>query len=238
MGTLGAIGAAAQSAAANGATSTAGSVPSLAGDFNTFLTLLTTQLKHQDPTNPVDSNQFTQQLVQFAGVQQQSQTNTLLKQLIAVSQGNQVSSASSFIGTTIQAPGNKGALVNGLGQFGYTLSSTAATANVTITDSLGNTVFSGTGSKLAGSNIVKWSGQNSFTGAQEPDGVYSIKVSATDANGASITATPFTTGTVSSASIDNGAVMLNIGALAIPEGSVTSVTNLPGVPQQTASTGQ
>ncbi len=213
-----------------GAQSTAGSqaLPSLADNFNTFLTLLTTQLQHQDPTNPVDSNQFTQQLVAFAGVQQQSQTNTLLKQLIASSQASQVSSASSFIGTTIQAQGNQGALVNGKAQFGYTLAAPAGKVNVTITDSNNNIVFNGLGSTKSGSNIVTWDGTNSYTGIKEQDGVYTISVSATDANGKAITATPFITGTVDSASISNGAIMLDIGALQVPEGNLTSVTNLSG----------
>ncbi len=208
----------------------------LASNFNTFLTLLTTQLKNQDPTNPVDSNQFTQQLVAFAGVQQQVQTNSLLQQQLAVSQASQVSSASAFVGTNIQAGGNQGALINGNAQFGYTLGSGAAKAQVTITDGAGHAVFSGTGSTSAGSNVVIWQGNNNLTGAPAPDGVYTMTVQATDANGRPVSATPFITGTVSSASINNGTVMLNIGALQIPASSVTSVTNLTGSPLPSSAT--
>lgn len=225
----------AASAAAASASTGSNSATSLAGNFDTFLKLLTTQLKNQDPTHPVDSNQFTQQLVAFAGVQQQLETNTLLKQLVSNSQASQVSNAASFVGTVIQASGNQGAVVSGKAQFGYTLSGAAHVANVTISDSKGNKVFEGTGSVNAGSNTVNWDGKNSFTGAQEPDGVYTISVTAKDASGNAVTATPFITGTVTSAAISNGAVVLNIGALQVPEANVTSVTNLSGTTKPKAA---
>ena len=223
---------------ANSSTAT-NSALSLAGNFNTFLTLLTTQLKNQDPTNPVDSNQFTQQLVEFAGVQRQVQSNSLLQQLVNSSETNQAGGGVVIFcrRVAIQASGNHGAIsrAGGKAQFGYTLAGTAATANVTITDSSGNTVFTGTGPTNSGSNLVTWDGTNSITGAAEPAGVYKISVKAADASGNAVTATPFITGTVTSASISNGTVELNIGALQVPESSVTSVTNLPGTSSTASS---
>ena len=251
MGVSSAIAAAASAAtntsAANSSTASSGSSGiNLASNFTTFLNLLTTQLQNQDPTNPVDSNQFTQQLVEFAGVQQQVQTNTQLSSILSALQGNQVSSASSFVGTTVQATGNQGALTNSKTDFGYTLPSAAASAMVTIKDSSGNIVYTGSGPVASGSNVVEWDGQNSLNGVAvkdasgnaitEPDGIYTISVDAKDANGTAITATPFTIGTVTSASISNGTVMLNIGALQIPETSVTNVTNLPTNATSTTST--
>src|ERR1700684_1000278 len=111
----------ASAAAAANTSGTTTSLTNLAGNFNTFISLLTTQLENKDPTNPVDSNQFTQQLVEFAGVQQQVQTNTLLQQLVTNSTASQVGSASSFVGTTIQASGNQMGVVGGSGEIGYTL---------------------------------------------------------------------------------------------------------------------
>jgi flagellar basal-body rod modification protein FlgD len=208
---------------------------SLASNFNTFLTLLTTQLKNQSPTSPADSSQFTQQLVEFAGVQQQVQSNTLLQQLVTATQANQVASASSYIGTTIQATGNSGGLTNGLAEFGYNLASTAANAQVTISDSSGNIVFEGSGPTSAGDNLVKWDGKNSFTGQTEPNGAYTISVKATDASGNAVSATPFVTGVVDSASISNGTVVLDVNGLQVPVSSITKVSNLPGT--TTASSG-
>src|SRR5579864_4192214 len=72
---------------------------SLAGNFNEFLQLLTTQLQHQDPTSPLDPNQFTQELVQFASVEQQINTNTSLSTMISLQQTQQAESALNFVGS-------------------------------------------------------------------------------------------------------------------------------------------
>lgn len=218
--------AATTTAASSSSSGSSNALTDLGANFNAFLTLLTTQLKHQDPSSPVDSNQFTQQLVQFTGVQQQVNTNSYLEKILASMQGNQVSSAASYVGTNIQATGNQGALVSGEAKFGYTLPANAAKGEVTITNSAGQIVFNGLGSTKQGSNLVTWDGVNSFTGAKETDGVYTISVKATDANGSTVTATPFITGTVDSASISNGEVELGIGALQVPASNVTSVSNL------------
>ena len=76
---------------------------SLAGNFQSFLTLLTTQLKNQDPTSPLDTSQFTQQITQMTGVEQQLLSNQLLQQLVST-QGS-VASSANLLGDTITAPG-------------------------------------------------------------------------------------------------------------------------------------
>jgi flagellar basal-body rod modification protein FlgD len=76
---------------------------SLAGNFQSFLTLLTTQLRNQNPLNPTDTNQFTQQITQMTGVEQQLVSNQLLQQLVAQQSG--VSAAAGLIGDKITAPG-------------------------------------------------------------------------------------------------------------------------------------
>lgn len=77
---------------------------SLAGNFQSFLTLLTTQLQNQDPLNPTDTNQFTQQITQMTGVEQQLISNQLLQQLVSA-QGGGLSTAAGLIGDTVTAPG-------------------------------------------------------------------------------------------------------------------------------------
>ena len=81
---------------------TAQSLADLSKNFDTFLSLLTTQLKNQDPLSPLDSNQFTQQLVQMSGVEQQIQANSLL-QSIANNTGSGISTAVSLIGKNVKA---------------------------------------------------------------------------------------------------------------------------------------
>src|SRR5712672_1575096 len=90
--------------------STTGST--LAGNFQTFLTLLTTQLQNQNPLDPLDTNQFTQQLVQFAGVEQQLKTNDQLTALVSLQQTAQSTQALGFVGKTAVVDGSTTNLVN------------------------------------------------------------------------------------------------------------------------------
>ncbi len=217
----------ASTAATTTSSNSTNSLSDIGSNFNTFLTLLTTQLKNQNPTDPVDANAFTQQLVQFAGVQQQVNTNTYLDKILSAIKGSQVSSAASYVGTTVQAEGNGGALRDtGNAEFGYTLPLGASQAEVYITDTSGTVVFSGLGSTNRGQNLVTWDGINSFTGERAPTGIYAITVKATDANGNTVDATPFITGTVDSAAIADGNVLLNIGNMQIDASKVTYIGNL------------
>src|SRR5438445_12901448 len=84
-------------------TATAG----IADNFQTFLTLLTTQLQNQNPLDPLDTNQFTQQLVQFAGVEQQLRQNDQLKTLIAIEKSTQSTQALAYVGNTVAVDGSK-----------------------------------------------------------------------------------------------------------------------------------
>jgi flagellar basal-body rod modification protein FlgD len=93
------------SSAAAGQLSVNNGLASLADNFQSFLTLLTTQLRNQNPLNPTDTNQFTQQITQMTGVEQQLISNQLLQQLVAEQTG--VSAAAGLIGDTITAPGAK-----------------------------------------------------------------------------------------------------------------------------------
>jgi len=89
------------SSASSSALSVNNGLASLAGNFQSFLSLLTTQLQNQDPLNPTDTNQFTQQITSMTGVEQQLVSNQLLQQLVAAQGG--VTSAANLIGDTITA---------------------------------------------------------------------------------------------------------------------------------------
>jgi flagellar basal-body rod modification protein FlgD len=79
----------------------------IADNFQTFLTLLTTQLQHQNPLDPLDTNQFTAQLVQFAGVEQQLKQNDQLKSLIEIEKSAQATQALVYVGNTVAVDGSK-----------------------------------------------------------------------------------------------------------------------------------
>src|SRR5580692_7889157 len=124
----------------------------IAGNFQSFLTLLTTQLQNQNPLDPLDTNQFTQQLVEFAGVQQQLNTNDSLATLVSLQQTAQSTQALGFVGKTAVVNGSTAALASG-GTATWELNvPSASDVNITIASSTGQTVFTGTFSVAAGNN--------------------------------------------------------------------------------------
>lgn len=181
---------AALAAANNGKTVNTGTTGSLNGDFNFFLRMLTTQLQNQDPTEPMDVTQMTQQIAQYSGVEQQVRTNTMLESLINSNKQSELSTAVGYIGKEVETSGNVSTLqyaqnggLKGTAEFSYTLPENAATAAITIKNAAGDTVFTGTGPIAAGQNKVLWDGINSTTNKQVPAGNYTMEVVAKDAAG-------------------------------------------------------
>ena len=168
------------SSGSNNTSSTAGGT--IAGNFQTFLTLLTTQLQNQNPLDPLDTNQFTQQLVQFAGVEQQLKTNDQLASLVSMQQTNQATEALSFVGKTAVVDGTKTSLVKSAAAWNLNVPSNC-NLTVNITSSTGQNVFTGKYSAQAGDNQpFSWDGKGS-DGAQWPDGQYTLTATATDDSG-------------------------------------------------------
>jgi flagellar basal-body rod modification protein FlgD len=195
-------------------------------NFNDFLTLLTTQLQNQDPTNPMDSSQFTSQLAQMSAVEQQINTNSNLEKVLAAITSSQSGSLVSYIGKQIDAIGSNGVLAGGGAVFAYNLPQAAATTTISISDAKGNVVYNGNGDVKSGRNQVIWDGVNSNSGATMPDGIYTIKVTAKDAAGKDITATTYTTGLVSAVDNSSGTPALSLGPITVPANDVISVRNL------------
>jgi flagellar basal-body rod modification protein FlgD len=192
-------------------------------NFDTFLTLLTTQLKNQDPLSPLDTNQFTQQLVMFSQVEQQIKTNSDLSTLIGNASSTEAISATPMIGRTIEYSGNQAALENGSAAFSYTLPTAAASAAVTIQDASGNAVFSGTVDPTAGQHNIVWNGQTN-DGTQLADGgLYTIQVQAADANNAAITATTTATGAVTGVSVSNNVATFNVSGVQVPMNQLLTI---------------
>ena len=198
----------------------------LAGNFNTFLQLLTTQLQNQNPLDPLDTNQFTQQLVEFASVEQQINTNTNLQSLISLQQTSEATSALQLVGSTVTVGGNSATLSNSTStpaQWTLT-SSTPATANVTITSSAGTTVYSGTMSLNAGTQGFTWSGQGN-NGQTWPDGTYKLSVTATGANGQAVNVSTQVQGTVSGVNLSSNPPTLTVNGQNVQINQVTSITH-------------
>jgi flagellar basal-body rod modification protein FlgD len=182
------------------------------GDYQTFLKLFTVQLQNQDPTQPLDTNQMTQQLAQFSTVEQAVKQNDNLTTLINQQKQNQLSTAVSLIGAEVETSGSSGDLIGGQATFSYVLPKEADNVQVTLTDSAGRAVFQGQGTKAKGRNLVVWDGVNSFNGQAEPSGTYSITVKAKDAASNEISVDSRAVGVVRGVeTASNGTVQISIG---------------------------
>jgi len=155
----------------------------IASNFTTFLKLLTTQLQNQDPLSPMDSNQFTQQLVQFAGVEQQMKSNDQLSTLVTLQQSAQTTSALALVGATVVVNGADAPLANSKAT--WTLTATQpATATITIADATGRTAYTSTGTVNSGSQNFVWNGVGN-DGTIWPAGNYTLTATGTSASGQS-----------------------------------------------------
>lgn len=196
----------------------------IAGNFQSFLQLLTTQLQNQNPLDPLDTNQFTQQLVEFAGVQQQLNTNNSLATLVSLQQTSQSTQALGFVGKTAVVSGSTAALTNSTATWQLSVP-TASTVNVTIANSTGQTVFTGSYSASAGNNQpFEWNGQGN-DGTQWPDGNYTLTATAKDAGGNTVGITTAIEGTVNSVDLTQSPPLLSIGGQTYTVNQIQSIVN-------------
>ena len=179
-------------------------------DLNKFLNLLVTQLKYQDPLDPMDATEFTSQLIQFASVEQQIFANSNLEKLVRLEETNQISSLVGLIGKTVEAEGRTLPLQNGKGALSYVMPVGANKATITITSSVGLTVYTGDADTSAGKHTFNWDGK-STSGLLQNDGAYNILVSGTDHQGNLLEIVHTVFGRVTGVGIDDGALSLNMG---------------------------
>src|ERR1700722_3068115 len=220
------------STAANAATSSTSAATAagtsgaqaLAGNYNTFLTLLTTQLQNQDPLSPLDTNQFTQQLVEFSSVEQQINMNSNLQTLISLQQTSEVTSAMQFLGSNVTVSGTTATLAANSPATWSLNSPSPATANITITSSTGQTAYSGTTTLNAGSQSYSWNGQGA-NGITWPAGQYTMAISATGANGQAVTVATQVQGTVSGVDLSQNPPQLTVGGQSYPISAIQSINS-------------
>jgi len=183
----------------------------LSADMDTFLTMLTTQLQYQDPLDPMDAAEYTNQLVQYSNVEQAIQTNTKLDNLLNLSIYNLGVQASTYVGKTVQAIGDMMPLDGGVGKATYTLSKNVSECTIVVKDANGNVVYNTIGENSAGAHDFVWDGKNS-AGEQLPDGAYQIVVNTTVPSGetsAAVATTVF--GRVTGVASDDSGIYLGLG---------------------------
>jgi len=186
----------------------------LAGDFNTFLTLLTTQLQNQSPTDPLDPNEMTNQLVQFASVEQQISMNQNLERLIALQQAAQLTAAAPLVGQRVEVEADQVALQNGRAEVRLPAAGTARFAEITVTDGAGRALRQQVVALGTAASAWTWDGRDA-AGRTLTDGAYRVTVNGRGANGEAVTL-PFTVaGTVTGAEQRAGGLSLSVGGLAV-----------------------
>lgn len=211
----------AASATANDAAKSSASRSKLAQNFDTFLVMLTTQLKHQDPLSPMDSTQFTNQLVQFANVEQQINANSNLESLIALQKVNQGSMAISYLGHTIEAATKQLPLQDGKANFSYTLPEDARSIAVVIKDAKGAVIANLSkpdGSK--GRHEMSWDGRDANGTQMKDGGTYYVEVIATSGEDKPIEASTTVYGKVTDVASDANDTLVNMS------GVVTTLSNV------------
>jgi len=196
----------------------------LSSNFSTFLTLLTTQLKNQDPTSPMDSNQFTQQLVMYSQVEQQINTNDNLKTLIGQGTTNAAAMAGTYLGKKVSITNGNASLTAGAANWSYDLATASAATQLTITDANGKTVYTGAGATTAGNHLFAWDGKDNG-GNQLNDGTYKLTVTAADSASNKVTSSVASAGTISQIDMTSGTPQLVVGNMELGLGDIAVLGN-------------
>jgi len=199
----------------------------LASNFETFLTLLTTQMKNQDPLSPLDSNEFTAQLTQMAGVEQQLLTNDLLTSLVAAQAAGGLDNAANYIGRQVTAAWTATSLEDGKATWSYELGAKAADVKLQVLDSTGKVVWEGKGLETStGVHDFVWDGKTTQGEQLDDGGVYTLKVSATAEGGSKVDSQALIRGRVTGVEMYDGAPYLVIGDSILPLSTVISLNEI------------
>lgn len=211
------------STTATGATGTGSNRTGLADNFDNFLQLLTTQLQSQDPLAPLNATQFTEQLVQFTGVEQAIKTNDVLAQLISLVRTDQIGRAVDYLGAEVTAAGNTVRLgADGPTDVHYRLDAPAAGVVISIQDQAGRVVRTQAGQTSPGMHSVPWDGRDQ-AGRRLPEGLYQIEVAASTAAGDPVPVSTTFGGIVDGVELAGERLMLSVGGLLLPLDAVTSI---------------
>jgi len=196
----------------------------LASNFQTFLSLLTTQLRNQDPLSPVDSNEFTAQLTQMAGVEQQLLTNDLLTSLLRAQQGDGLTGASQYIGKDATAVWSATRFEDGEASWSYELAADATDVTLQVLDASGKVVWSGPApDKTNGMHDFKWDGATTGGGQVDDGGVYTLKVLAKDGVGKEVDSQVLIRGRVTGVEMYDNTPFVIIGKSIMPVSSLIAL---------------
>lgn len=209
---------------------TTASLTTLSNNFGSFLQLLTTQLQNQDPLSPMETHEFTNQLVMFAEAEQAIATNKKLDSLIEISQKNEASQALNYYGKEVRVKGNKLSFHGDPVTFQYTMPTKAVSGTLVVRDEDGIERLTKPleASQLEqGLHQLSWDGRNEY-GYQLPDGLYTVTVSGNDPKGEAIDVSDMSvTAAVKGVEYQDGETWLDMGHYQVTLDNVASITT-PG----------
>ncbi|NCO02782.1 MAG: flagellar hook assembly protein FlgD [Alphaproteobacteria bacterium] len=208
----------------------------LAEDFDQFLQLLTTQLQNQDPLSPMDSTEFTNQIVQFSQVEQSINTNQKLDSLLALQVGGAASSALGYVGLDVsyisaELPFNGTDPID----IRYSLDGNAFQSRINIFDENNTLVFTQDAEITDGVHDFRWDGRNQI-GQSLPEGTYVITVDAFDAEDKKVPTETVVRGRVKGIEAQDGVVFALVGERAVPIPNILNAS-LPTVTSATDNQG-
>jgi flagellar basal-body rod modification protein FlgD len=189
-----------------------------------FMKLFIAQLQYQDPLKPQDPSAMLDQLSQLSLVEQSYNNNTTMSSLLKAQNSSISLSAVSFIGRDVKANGNTATFDGSTSaSLEFDLPSSAASTQITIKNSSGNTVSTAdVGSSKAGNNSFVWDGRDS-SGALLPAGSYTFSITAKSSSGSAITATTYTTGKIDGVDLSGSVPQLTIGSTSVALSDVISL---------------
>lgn len=210
------------SASATGAATT--SKETFSADFETFLTLLTTQLQQQDPLSPMDSDKFTQQLVQYSQVEQSIKTNSNLERMLDSMEADRLTAALDYVGKWVELDGNRISLGDvGSASFGYTMPEGVNAASIAVLDENGQAVARFDAQSGAGDHEAVWNGLSN-EGVRQAAGYYRIRVEAVDENQQPIAISTRVKGEVTGVQRDGDQIDVVVDGVSFDLSAVNSVS--------------
>lgn len=208
-------------ASTSGTGTTPNALAQLGSNFNEFLQLLLTQVQNQDPTDPTNTDQFTTELVQFTGVQEQVNANNSLNQLISLQQGSQVLQSSDLVGHHATVSSSQITLQNGQGELTFSAQAGEPIV-IAVVDSSGNPIRDTTLTASAGTNSWQWDGTDN-NGNRVPDGAYRVAVDTASTTGVPTPVTFSVVGTTTGVSTNGTNTQLQLGALSVGLASLQAI---------------
>lgn len=217
--------AAVTSSATTSTSSTSSTSSSTTLSSSDFLNLLISELKNQNPLDATSTTDFINQLTSYATYDQQSSLNSSMTSLASSFSSLVTLNSVNYIGHTVEAKTDTATLTDSSATYGYSLSSAASDVAISIKDSSGNTVWSGSGTGNAGSNTFTWDGKTT-NGTQLADGgQYTMSVTATDSAGNSVYQYSTVTGKVTGIDASSSTPALIVNGVSVSASNIIGVSS-------------